>query len=75
MSTATEMLAAYLAAESKVLSGKVAKIGDRSFQLEDLPAIRAGRAEWEGRVAAEAGGAGAQSIGGRPFVYVDLSGR
>lgn len=53
MSTATDMLTAYLDAESKVLTGKTARLGDRLMTKEDLSEIRAGRREWEERVNAE----------------------
>lgn len=53
MSTATDMLAAYLAAEEAILAGKTATIGDHSFGYEDLEKVRAGRLEWERRVAVE----------------------
>lgn len=73
MSTATDMLAAYLAAEAAVLQGKEARIGDRAFRSEDLAAIRAGRAEWEAKVAAEQGrGARVPSIGGLPIRHSRL---
>jgi hypothetical protein len=73
MSTATDMLAAYLAAEAAVLKGKEATIGDRRFRLEDLGAIRAGRKEWETKVAAENGNAAsAPTIGGLTFKLARL---
>lgn len=53
MSTATEMLAKYLAAEAALLAGKEVAFGDRRLRHEDLPEIRAGRREWESRVSAE----------------------
>lgn len=65
MSTATDMLAKYLAAEQAILEGKVARIGERMLQLEDLGEIRQGRKEWEARVQAEASRTvGAPTIGG-----------
>lgn len=68
MSTATQMLAKYLAAEELVLEGKEAKIGDRSFRLEDLAQIREGRKEWEGKVAAERRAAsGVNTFGGLSY--------
>lgn len=73
MTTATEMLAAYLAAEAAVLQGKEAQIGDRKYRSEDLPAIRAGRAEWEAKVASEQGkAAGVPNIGGLRFSHSRL---
>lgn len=68
MTTATDMLAAYLAAESALLQGKEASIGDRRLRFEDLSEIRAGRKEWESRVAAENGkAANAPTIGGLTY--------
>lgn len=68
MSTATDMLAAYLAAESAVLLGKQATIGGRSFSYENLAEIRAGRKEWEQRVAAEnANAVSAPTFGGMGY--------
>jgi len=68
MSTATDMLAAYLDAEAAVLAGKEVRFQDRMLRREDLPEIRAGRREWEQRVAAEsATAAGAPTIGGVRF--------
>lgn len=64
MSQATEMLALYVAAEQAVLEGKEARLADRMLRLEDLAEIRAGRQEWERRVAGEqARAAGAGSLG------------
>ena len=54
MTTATDMLSKYMAAESAVLEGRDVSFGDRRLSMADLPDIRAGRKEWEGRVAAEA---------------------
>jgi hypothetical protein len=74
MSTATDMLAAYLAAESAVLQGKEARVGDRLFRSEDLEAIRAGRKEWEARVIAESGRAAkVRTLGGLPIRHARLS--
>lgn len=70
MSTATEMLAKYMAAELAILEGKEAQLGDRRVRLEDLAEIRAGRKEWESRVASEqrqAGGSSGLAIGGATF--------
>lgn len=65
MTTATDMLAAYLAAEAAVLQGKEVRIGERAYRSEDLEAIRAGRKEWEAKVSAESGrSANVPSIGG-----------
>lgn len=74
MSTlATTMVAAYLQAETDVLLGKEARLGDRVFRSEDLPEIRAGRLEWERRAAAERDRAsGAPTIGGLRFSVARL---
>lgn len=74
MSTATDMLAAYLAAETAILDGKEVRFGDRTLRLEDLAEVRKGRMEWEQRVAAEsAATANAPSIGGVRFSVARLS--
>ena len=62
MSTATDMLAAYRAAESALLLGKTTTFQGRTLTMENLADIRKGRMEWERRVAAEQGGAA--TIGG-----------
>lgn len=65
MSTATDMLAKYLAAEAAVLEGKMVRFGERQMVLEDLPEIVKGRKEWQAKVDAENGAAaGRPSIGG-----------
>lgn len=65
MTTATDMLAKYMAAESAVLEGKDVSFGDRRLSMVDLPQIIAGRKEWEQRAAAEtAKAARAPTIGG-----------
>lgn len=70
---ATTMLAAYLRAETDVLLGKEARLGDRLFRSEDLAEIRAGRQEWERRVAAERDRAsGAPTLGGLRFSVARL---
>lgn len=59
MSNATDMLAAYQAAELAVLKGLSYRIGDLSLTRANLPEIIEGRKEWERKVAAEtAAGAG-----------------
>ena len=68
MTTATEMLQKYLDAESAVLEGKEARIGDRTFRSEDLVQIIAGRREWEAKVNAESKRLrGANAMGGMSF--------
>ncbi len=73
MSTATTMYAAYLAAEEAILAGKESRIGDRAVRFEDLPAVIAGRKEWEARVRAEGDrAAGAATIGGLSYAVARL---
>ena len=50
MTTATDMLAAYLQAEAAILAGKEFRWADgRHLRREDLAEIRAGRQEWEAK--------------------------
>lgn len=53
MSTATDMVAAYVAAEAKILAGQVVSWGDQHLTMADLGAVRQGRKEWEQRVGNE----------------------
>ena len=53
MSTATDMLDAYIAAERAVLKGLSYRMGDRQLTRANLPEIISGRQEWERRVASE----------------------
>lgn len=74
MSTATDMLAKYLAAEQAILEGKEARLGDRMLRMEDLAEVRKGRQEWETRVAVESrsASAAANAIGGATFSVARL---
>ncbi|NQD37466.1 primosomal replication protein PriB/PriC domain protein [Permianibacter sp. IMCC34836] len=56
MSQASDMVALYITAEQAVLEGKTYRHGEKLWTSEDLVEIRAGRREWEARVAAEQGG-------------------
>lgn len=58
MSTATDMLAHYLAAEEAILGGQSYKWGDRQLTRADLVMVQNGRREWERKAAAEARGGG-----------------
>lgn len=58
MSTATDMLAHYLAAETAILGGQSYKWGERQLTRADLAMVQAGRREWERKVNAEARGGG-----------------
>jgi len=53
MSLATDMFAAYIAAETAVLKGLSYRLGDRQLTRANLPEIIDGRREWERRVAQE----------------------
>lgn len=53
MTTATDMLAKYLAAEAAILDGQEVRFGDRLLKMAQLPEIITGRKEWEARVARE----------------------
>ncbi len=54
---------AYVAAELAVLQGQSFRFGERMLTRADLVEIRAGRREWEGRVAAETAAAAGGSSG------------
>ncbi|MGJ7544625.1 hypothetical protein [Variovorax sp. LT1R16] len=73
MSTATEMLASYLAAEAAVLSGKTIQFAGRTLTNENLSEIRKGRIEWERRVSGETGRG--PTIGGLSFSVARFDGR
>lgn len=53
MSTASDLLALYLAAEAKILAGQSASVGDQSLTMANLAEVRAERKLLERRVAAE----------------------
>jgi hypothetical protein len=53
MSTATDMLALYLAAETAVLKGQTFRLGDKQVTFADLSMIQSGRREWELKVRGE----------------------
>lgn len=63
MSTATDMVALYVAAEKAVLASQSYTLLGRSLTRADLPDIRTGRVEWEARVNAESAG----TQGGSPL--------
>ena len=58
MSTASDLLALYLAAEAKILSGQSTRMGDRMLTMADLDAVRSERKALERRVAGESRGDG-----------------
>lgn len=65
MTTATDMLAQYLAAESALMQGQEVTFDGRTLRRADLAEIRKGRLEWEKRVNAEnSAKVGAPTIGG-----------
>jgi len=74
MSTATDMLAAYMAAEAAILSGKTVTVNGRTLAQENLLEVRRGRQEWERRVAAEQGGA-ATTVGGLGYAVANFGQR
>lgn len=75
MTTASDMLAKYLAAEVAVLEGKEVHLGERRLRMEDLDMVIAGRKEWERRVSAEtASAAQAPTIGGLSFAVANFGG-
>jgi hypothetical protein len=53
MSTATDMVALYIAAEKAILEGKQFSVRGKSMTRENLQEVIAGRKEWEARVRAE----------------------
>jgi hypothetical protein len=53
MSTASDLLALYLAAEAAILQGQSTRMGDRMLTLADLSEVRAERKELERRVSGE----------------------
>ncbi|MEG0921341.1 MAG: hypothetical protein RSD57_13655 [Comamonas sp.] len=74
MSTATEMLAKYLQAESAVLGGQSITFNGRTVSRADLAEIRKGRQEWEKKAQAEEG-AGTPTIGGKGFAVATFGRR
>ena len=76
--TPQQMLDAYMAAEMAVLSGKEVRLSingvDRVLRREDLDMIRAGRQEWERKVADQAAIASRRpSIGGLGFSVANVA--
>lgn len=51
LTQAKKMLARYLEAEDAVLDGRSVTFGSRTLTMLDLDEIRAGRQEWERKVA------------------------
>lgn len=49
--SASDMLDLYIQAEKDVLEGKTTTMNGRTMSMENLQEIRAGRKEWERRVA------------------------
>ena len=64
LSDAQYLLDAYVRAEREILlSGQSTALGDRTLTRADLDQVRAGRAEWEGKVADLTAAAAGQSSG------------
>lgn len=61
MSTASDLLALYVAAETKILSGQSHRMGDRMLTMADLGMVQKERANLERRVQQEANTAAGQS--------------
>jgi hypothetical protein len=74
MTTATEMLAQYIAAETAVLSGQRFRMGERELTRADLAEIRAGRREWAQTVAAETAAAANAGRGDPRVAFADFGG-
>lgn len=75
MSLATDMRDKYLAAEAAILEGKQVRLGERLLVMEDLPAVIAGRKEWEQRAAQESAAANrTPTLGGVRFSVANFSG-
>lgn len=77
LAQAQAMLDSYLQAEAAVLAGKSVRIGgiglDRYLTLEDLDKIRAGRQEWERKIASlQRQRADAPTFGGARFALADV---
>lgn len=77
MSTATERLARYIAAETEILQGQEVRmdLGNgsyRMFKLADLETVRQTIKELQAQIAAET--AAARGFGGLRFSVADLSG-
>ena len=76
MTTAATMLAEYMKAELAVLAGKTITFQGRSKGMENLLEIRAGRREWEARIAQDARKASCQpSIGGMSYSVASFGDR
>ncbi|UGQ45088.1 hypothetical protein [Massilia endophytica] len=76
MSVATDMLAKYMQAELAILEGKEVQFENRKLRMEDLDSVRAGRKEWEAKVAAErARAAGRPTFGGAGYSVASFAGR
>lgn len=75
---AQSMVAAYVECEKQILLGKEVRMGgtglDRFLRFEDLDLVRAGRKEWEGKVAKyQQASAGAPTFGGLSYTVADFS--
>ena len=73
MSTASDMVTRYLAAEIQALEAIEATLGDRSVKMAELKQICAERQKWEARLSAElATAARAPSLGSIRFSVARL---
>lgn len=69
MSTATDMLAAYIAAETAVLGGQSYTINGHSFSRADLGKLQEGRQYWQGEVNKET----AAATGSKSYAVADFT--
>jgi hypothetical protein len=78
LAEAQAMVTAYTTAEQAILMGKEVRLGgagiDRFLRHEDLAMVRAGRQEWERRVAAlQASASSTPTFGGLGYSVADFS--
>ena len=71
MSTASDLLALYIAAEEKILAGQAVTLGDLQLTMANLAEVRKERQNIERRVAAES--RQASGLGGPSVSLADFS--
>lgn len=73
MSSASDLLATYIAAEKAILEGQSVRLGDRQLTLADLQSVQSERIRLERRVSDESASlAGRPSLGGLGFSVARL---
>ena len=76
MSAAAIMVSKYIEAELALLAGKTITFQGRSMSMENLQEIRAGRREWEERLAQDSRAATCRlSVGGMSFSVASFGDR